>query len=685
MLSRRTFLTAGAAGVLTLYAQPALGQPVALASRRTGMLAADRIPQFRSSLLVPKAMPVTRRLRDAQGSIDYYEIAARQFGQQMLPSGFPKTTVWGYGPAGDRDTRRFSTPSMTIETDTDARTRVRWVNELVDKRGRPLPPLLPVDPTLHWANPEQIPGEHGAHTDTRPLFTGRHYVPPSKYTDPATQYTCYRGPVPLVAHLHGSVQVGDESDGYPEAWTLPAGALPSGMSRTGRWYDFFAAKAAERYGVRWAPGTQICQYPGRDESGMLWFHDHALGITRLNVYAGLVGLMMMREPSESAPTDKRTGRKAVLPGDPGSSCGAEVPLAIQDRAFNRDGSLFYPDARSYFGDTTGPFVPESPISPVWNPEFFGNVTIVNGRTWPRLDVQQRRYRLRILNGCNSRVLILNFGAIPGASAWVIGNEGGYLPEPHNLAATDGRVVLAPAERLDIIVDFSRVPVGRHVLTNLGPDGPYSGGEPGTDFDPANPATTGRVMQFRVSRRSGTDRTTPPEHLVLPQIARLPEGGTVRRMALLEHAHETSDGDAPAAAMLGSVEINGSKLTWEPKMWMSAVTENPAVGATETWEVFNFTEDAHPVHLHAVTFEVLDRAKVEVEPDGSFTRGEPRAPHPHERGRKDTVIAEPEQVTRIRATFGTGGQFVWHCHILEHEDNEMMRPFRIGGVQSGQPH
>ena len=138
------------------------------------------------------------------------------------------------------------------------------------------------------------------------------------------------------------------------------------------------------------PGSTTDYFSNQRSARLMFYHEHAVGITRLNVYAGLVGLMMMREPSESAPTDKRTGRKAVLPGDPGSSCGAEVPLAIQDRAFNRDGSLFYPDARSYFGDTTGPFVPESPISPVWNPEFFGNTIMVNGNTWPFLTVEQRR-------------------------------------------------------------------------------------------------------------------------------------------------------------------------------------------------------------------------------------------------------------------------------------------------------
>ena len=518
----------------------------------------------------------------------------------------------------------------------------------------------------------------------RPLFKGRHYVPPSQYKDPATEYTQYRGPVPLASHLHGGVNVGDESDGYPEAWTLPAGPLPAGYKRTGRWYEFFAAKAARRYGVKWPEGSQISQYPGREQPGMLWFHDHTMGITRLNVYAGLVGLMMLREPRREGPVDSRLGTPAMLPGCGGDFTGEELPLAIQDRAFNADGSLFYPDSREHFDEFSGPYIPDSPVSPVWNPEFFGNAIIVNGQTWPYQEVEQRRYRLRLLNGCNSRVLVLDFSSIPGARAWVIGNEGGYLPKPYDLANQANRVVIAPAERLDIILDFRRVPAGNHVLTNVGPDSPYRGGKPGEDFDQADPRTTGRIMQFRVKQGGRIDLTTPPEYLRLPQIERLPTGGNVRRVALLEHAHETQNGDAPSAAMLGLVTIKGGKLTWEPQLWMSDVSETPSVGETEVWELFTFTEDAHPVHLHAVTFEVLGRADVELREDGSYVRGERRPPHEYERGRKDTVVAEPRQVTRIRARFAERGQFVWHCHILEHEDNEMMRPFRIGDVQPGAP-
>ena len=139
----------------------------------------------------------------------------------------------------------------------------------------------------------------------------------------------------------------------------------------------------------------------------------------------------------------------------------EIPIAIQDRSFNADGSLFYPDTRAFFDGITGPYIPETDISPIWNPEFFGNMMMVNGNTWPFQVVEQRRYRLRFLNGCQSRFLILDFSEIPGVEVWIIGNEGGFLAAPVNLTATNGnRLLMGLAERADIIVDFTNVRRGQ---------------------------------------------------------------------------------------------------------------------------------------------------------------------------------------------------------------------------------
>ncbi|MHB8861346.1 MAG: multicopper oxidase domain-containing protein, partial [Pirellulaceae bacterium] len=320
-----------------------------------------------------------------------------------------------------------------------------------------------------------------------------------------------------------------------------------------------------------------------------------------------------------------------------------------------------------------------------------NMIIANGNTWPFQTVEQRRYRFRFLNGCQSRFLILDFAGIPGVEVWQIGNEGGFLPAPVNLTAMGNTLLMGLAERADVIVDFTNVPMGDYVLGNVGPDEPFGGGVPGLDFPVADPASTGQILEFRVVPAVGPDPTTPPLFLQLPAIASLPTPVTTRPLALLEEMSSAWDG--PAAALLGTVESEDGDLAAVPYMWMDPVTENPNVGDTEVWEFYNFTGDAHPMHVHEVVFEVLDRQPItfeegEGEEMGQITNiqlvGAARSPEAWETGFKDTVIAYPGEVTRIRAQFHNLGQFVWHCHIVEHEDNEMMRPYRIGPEQPGQP-
>jgi FtsP/CotA-like multicopper oxidase with cupredoxin domain len=299
-------------------------------------------------------------------------------------------------------------------------------------------------------------------------------------------------------------------------------------------------------------------------------------------------------------------------------------------------------------------------------------------------VEKRRYRLRFLNGCQSRFLILDFNQIPAVEVWQIGNEGGFLAAPVNLTADNGnRLLMGLAERADLIVDFTNVPVGNYVLANVGPDEPFGGGEPDEDFDTSDPDSTGQIMQFRVVPAVAADPTTPPQFLVLPAITRL-SGGTTRPLALLEQASAFTDG--PAEAQLGIVDDAGTTVA---KKWMDKVTENPAVGATEVWEYYNTTADAHPMHIHEAAFQVVNRQGLSLDADGEVIEpieltGDPRPPESWERGWKDTVVAYPGEVTRLRLRFTNPGQFVWHCHIVEHEDNEMMRPYRIGPPQPGQP-
>jgi bilirubin oxidase len=276
--------------------------------------------------------------------------------------------------------------------------------------------------------------------------------------------------------------------------------------------------------------------------------------------------------------------------------------------------------------------------------------MVNGRTWPVLPVERRRYRFRFLNGCNARTLVLKMSN--GLPFWQIGSDGGFLPRPVELP----QLTMMPAERADVIVDFTNVPTGAEiVLQNLGPDGPFggSGGQ-------ANPATTGQVMKFVVVPRRGSDQSTPPMDLGLPQIPQI--GTATKTRQLLLKARPSQDAFYQDGSPVKPVEIllgaNG-----KPLEWADPITETPALGATEIWEVTNKTTDAHPVHIHQVQFEVLGR-----DSDG---------PEPWEKGRKDTVIAYPGEVTRVKMTFDLPGYYVWHCHILEHEDNEMMRPCRVG--------
>jgi FtsP/CotA-like multicopper oxidase with cupredoxin domain len=693
MLTRRRFMAASATAGLGVFLVSRSGLVRFVRAAEPGeVLDGGDIDQFVAPLLIPPVMPRagTKRITGGKNA-DYYEISMRQFAQQILPPGMPATTVWGYGAvaaASKRGLRIHNAPSLTIEASWNRPVTVKWINELVDAAGNHLPHLLPVDPTLHWANP----GGGAGGRDTRPFFE----TTPGPYT----------GPVPIVTHVHGAVGVGDESDGYAEAWYLPAAKdIPEGYAETGTWYDFFAAKAFATYGTAWGRGYATSTYPNLNRASTIWYHDHAIGMTRLNVYAGPAGFYIVRGGPDDTVIDTRSGAAAVLPGPapregdrfPSNKTYYEIPIAIQDRTFRADGSLFYPDSRTLFDGVAGPYLPGvgeegMGFSPIWNPEFFGNTMMVNGTTWPFLDVEQRRYRLRLLNGCDSRFLVLDFTEIPGIEVWQIGNEGGFLPAPVNLTATNGnRLLLGLAERADVIVDFTNVPAGRHVLRNVGPDEPYGGGVPDIDFPAADPATTGRVMEFRVGPALAADATTPPRFLGLPPIAATPPATLTRSLALIEEMGMGVDADGnevegPVAAKLGTMYA-GMPLG---SMWEDAVTENPAVGATETWEFYNTTGDAHPMHVHEVVFEVVNREGLleTVNPESGLATylpdGNPMPPESWEAGFKDTVTAYPGQVTRVKATFGKAGQYVWHCHIVSHEDNEMMRPFRIGPPQPGQP-
>ncbi len=472
-----------------------------------GMLDPTDIPKYVTPLVIPPVM-------NNDGAAHSYDIAVREFKQQILPGGiwntlngrddrFKPTTVWSYGPAADPSPNvapdpgsQFNYPAYTFETISGTPVDVRWINDLVDEDGNFLPHLIPIDQTLHWANPPAGPGN----TD-------------SVGTDPES----YEGPVPMVTHVHGA-HADPHSDGYPEAWWLPAANnIPDGYATSGTLFD-------DQTGVN--PGNLgYADYVYRQDqpAATLWYHDHALGMTRNNVYAGPAGFWLIRGGEYDGATASGSGDPAVLPGpaavagqgvlelnvpgDPVRSSIREIPIVVQDRSFKKNGNLFYPKARAFFEgleprDLNIPFAPDSDVAPIWNPEAFFDVMVVNGVTWPELKVAPALYRLRFLNGCNSRFLWLKFDH-PDVEVYEIGAEQGFLAEPVLMNDLDldqsgdatAQLLMGLAERADVIVDFRGLADGTVVfLRNIGPDEPFGGGIPGLDFDAADPSTTGQVMR-----------------------------------------------------------------------------------------------------------------------------------------------------------------------------------------------
>ncbi len=684
-VSRRSFLAYSGGTALTLYVLNRFGIAEAVAAPLPGgTLAPGAIPKFVTPLLNPPAMPALANRSNA------FDISVRQFSQQVLPAGLPPSTVWGYGPTFGGAPHNF--PSLTIEAVRGTPLTVTWRNELLDAQGNYLPHLLPVDPTLHWANPGQV----GGGIDMRPDFAGKTYVPTlsaaqAAALDAATQYTRYWGPVPFITHVHGMDSVEQWSDGYAEAWFLPAAQNLAGYVPFGTWYDFMKTKATAAgidTAADWGAGKVTFRYPNTQRPATVWYHDHAIGITRLNVYAGPAGFYLIRSNDPNDNPRVAGGAAAVLP-----SGNYEVPMAIQDRSFNADGSLFYPDTRAFFDAFAGPYIGSlipgttlpSDVSPIYNPEFFGNCMLVNGNTWPFLAVEPRRYRLRLLNGCTARTLQLKFDDAKVA-VWQIGNEGGFL---RNAIAVK-ELLLAPAERADLIVDFSAVKFGKSVtLVNSGPDAPFGGG----GFRVADPQTTGLVMEFRVNvPLAGADASTPPAALIMPADlpaapAFPPPAGSVtttRPLALVELTATPPLPAIPVETNLGVITNTAAPFaSIVAKKWDTPVSETPGVGDVEQWEFYNFTVDAHPIHIHEVFFQVVNRQRIDKATGLPIQT--PVPPNPWEDGFKDTVVCYPGEVTRVKLQpFPNAGRFAWHCHIVDHEDNEMMRPYRVGPADPYEP-
>lgn len=389
-----------------------------------------------------------------------------------------------------------------------------------------------------------------------------------------------RPEVRAVTHVHGA-RVPADSDGWPED------AYPPGRSL-------------------------LYHYPNAQDAATLWYHDHAMGITRLNIYAGLFGAYLLRDPEEQAL---------------GLPAGAqELPLILCDRLIARDGQLYYP-------------VSDDPAAP-WVSEAYGNATLCNGKLYPYVEVEPRRYRLRLINAANARHFELSLSS--RRPFLQIGSDQGLLPAPLERM----RVELYPAERADVLVDFTGLD-GQAVELR----------------QPADP-----ILQFRVRDRGRRDVAAASVPAALRQVPRIEPASAVRERILTVGEMDDANG-------------NAMMMTLGGRHWSDPVTEEPVQDSIEIWSLVNLTGDAHPIHLHLVRFQIVERRPFDLfawnaRRELKYT-GPGQPPPPHEAGWKDTVRADPDMVTRIIMRFeGEPGRYVWHCHLLEHEDNEMMRPFRL---------
>jgi FtsP/CotA-like multicopper oxidase with cupredoxin domain len=633
------------------------------------------------------------------------------------------TPLWGYGDNG-----LYTWPGRTFQVRSYERLKVTWENRLNgqpflitgkdntslglgfgDYTGRPV-----YDPNLHWAY-----SLHGY-----------------------TQYSIERDGVPIVPHVHGG-HTDFEFDGNPE---------------------FFFSPDYRVRGPQWKHKKYT--YDNSQPAGTVWYHDHALGITRLNVYAGLAGFYIIRDDFDTG----MFGNPLSLPAFP-----YEAAFAIQDKMFKDNGELFYPafPGDPFYADFItgeGAVLPDAQFpggGPTGLAEFFGDHMVVNGKIWPKMDVEPRNYRLRLLNGCDSRFLAVQFVQVPRTDTdfsnvigdplefTVIGSDQGLASSPTTGQTT---LVMETGSRYDVVVDFSSVDSGnRVIMKNIGGDEPFGGTLTTEDPELQVFGETDRIMAFDVGLPLSAVPEVSPSGT--PPLVAVPTPTRLRKVALFEGKDEYGRLQPLLGTAEPATDFAGNPVNWPTApeyasvglvgqmegsiAWHSPTTENPALDSTEEWEIWNITGDAHPVHLHLVHFEILGRAEIvwdsntivvgDVLLDGSIateddeTRVIPNAkavapadngtylvnqptvqhnsvagnpstygvgfrivsPTPGasvdltpadgyvENAPKDMVTALPGQVTRIKATFDKPGRYVWHCHILSHEDHEMMRVMHVG--------
>jgi len=615
----------------------------------------NTIPKFKSEL--PRFFTYHPKLiKDGSGKVirKEYTVRIAKFFEQQLPPGFPSTQLFGYG--GDvlvddcidddalsqpgcstdhcqsRVAFRRTSPGPKFEQTKGIPALIHYRNEIEGRHP------LAVDPTLDWANPNNFPKPN-------PPFLP---FPPG--------YAEAQSPVPHTTHTHG-IEVDPSFDGTPDTWFTNNGIR----------------------GPEYVSNDYV--QPSSNESAAFWYHDHTFGMTRLDVGFGLSGYSILRDPDNRLDYPP-PGSPPILP-----SGEFEVPLIIQDRSFRTDGSVFYPIAQNEPPGTLGA---NPDVNPYWELNIDGDVNVVNGKVWPNMDVKRQTYRFRILNSANQRFYHLKFSN--GMSFKVIGSDGGFLEQ----AQTISSFTLGVTERVDLLVDFSQVAPGtKIVLQNDAQRFPPVG-------PPADPNTDGVVMQFTVQN---TRPAAPP---VLPaSLNTIADLTPNRPTRVLVQNVETDD-----AGRVLQAELDG-------QLFHTLTTELPTVGATEDWDFVNTTPLTHNKHVHLIQFLLVSRQNIDAAryladwkaangnppfthptiklPVEPYLTGSPEGAFPEESGWKDTIRTPAGQVTRIRIRWapqeeptgaGVPGQnlfpidpingigFIWHCHLVEHEDNEMMRPMTV---------
>jgi len=751
MLTRRGFLKLTVAGGAATYIASKGGfLHIARAAQSPQVpIAGSTIPQFVDPL------PNLDVIVDSGAP---FNLTMSEFQAQVLPTGMPPTWVWGYLQDGQSGRSTYLGP--VIVATRHQPTEIKFINNLGGAAStNVLAYKYSTDQTLHWADP--LNGEMN--------MWNHMSMPPAPGDEGAENYL---GPVPAVVHLHGG-EVPPILDGGPNAWVTSDG--------TYKGHGFYSKDGGA------ATNYHIYRYPNSQEGAPIWFHDHTLGATRLNVFCGLAGGYLIVDPAN----------------DP-QNLPPLVPLVIQDRMFDSNGQWFFP-ADSAGGELWA----LNPEHPYWVPEFIGDTILVNGKAWPYLNVDPKRYTFLFLNGSNARTYELfltdpvskNFGP----PLWMIGTDGGYLDAPVKIDPTsvkNNKLVIMPGERYTGIIDFAGYQAGV-----VGPNGqPYSGTwilknvakAPYPGGETPDGSSTGRIIKFIVVGAPGTDtsfnpalpgaivRPSPMVRLVNPVAGTLAAGVTAQKtrqltlneiMGMPQTAIDPVTGlpveyeGGPLEILVNNTKWDGQRVngvdqetgmyTFETRsdftldaLGKNYLSELPNEGETEVWEIINLTADAHPIHTHLVQFQLMNRQDFDVTkymaayaasfpgggydpmtgqpyPAGVFIpgfgppmdynavngrvfggnpnidatrrnkslylQGPTTPPLPQEAGWKDVVLVLPGQVTRFVVRWAPtdipantppsgaffsfdpqalGGGYVWHCHIVDHEDNEMMRPDQI---------